>query len=158
MLPYQDPDLFETQLAALENHLPEQTKEQKAQIFFRKLWKPLRDHIISNTNGELPRTRASMLYQASLLFGVYFGNNKRKDNSSDAPNKYQRRNYTDSTTNRYQPNRTHTNAPQAPGSNDSRGRGGIKVRGRANIKRQGGRGRGKTPASGVNTTQYSSKG
>jgi len=152
MQPYQDPNLFESQLAALENHLPEQTEEQKAQIFFRKLWKPLRDHIITNTNGKLPQDRASMLYQASLLFGVHFTSNKRKNDNPDVPNKHRRGNHTDSTPNRYQKNRTQTDAPQATGSNDSRGRGGKKMRGRFNTRGRGIRGRGKTPASGVNST------
>jgi len=152
MQPYQDPNLFESELTALENHLPAQTEEQKAQIFFRKLWKPLRDHIITNTNGKLPRDRASMLYQASLLFGVHFTDNKRKNNHPDTPNKHRRGNNTVSVSNRNQPNHTQTNASQVTGSNDSRGRGGRKMRGRFNTRGRGSRGRGKTPASGVNTT------
>jgi hypothetical protein len=158
MLPYQDPTLFESQLTALESHLPEQSEEQKAQLFFRKLWKPLRNLIITNTNGELPKSRADMLYHASLLFGVHYSNdNKRKDPPADTSNNNRKRNHLDSTSNRYPNNHNPTNAPQATSGNDSRGRGGRNMRGQfSNRGRGSGRGRGRTPASGSNLIHHGS--
>jgi hypothetical protein len=81
MRPHQDPRNFENYLESLENHLPKQTEEQKAQTLFMKLWKPLRDVMITNSNGSLPTNRDEMSKLASILYHVHFAHQKKKDHS-----------------------------------------------------------------------------
>ena len=75
----QDLRTFEHYLQSLEKHLPAQTKKQKAQALFMKLIKPLRDLIVTSTDGVLPATRTQMASKASILYNVHLAYQKRKE-------------------------------------------------------------------------------
>jgi len=157
MTPYSDPDLFDAQLARLESHLPPATEEEKARLYYRKIWKGLRDVIITTTNGDLPITRTAMVKQASLLHGVHF-KGKKEDPQPHFSNKRRRGNHVDSTSKHSQTDAAQSTVPSTyRGRGNGRGRGSSRGRGQIRGRGRGGRGGGKTPASGVNATSPETK-
>ncbi|OQE16552.1 hypothetical protein PENFLA_c027G03970 [Penicillium flavigenum] len=125
MKPLQDPRNFETYLESLENHLPKQGEEQRAQTLFMKLWKPLRDVMITTSNGTLPTTRDEMSKLASTLYHVHFANQKRKEFHPQHQDKRRRGNHHDSTS-----DHPRTDTQRGRGRGQPRGRGQFRGRAR----------------------------
>ncbi|KAL2695023.1 hypothetical protein AAEP93_005846, partial [Penicillium crustosum] len=141
MRPNQDPRTFEHYLQSLEKHLPAQTEEQKAQALFMKLTKPLRDLIVTSTDGVLPATRTQMASKASMLYNVHLAHQKRKEHPTPGQEKQKKGNHTDSRTNQPQ-NHTFSSTNSNPRRGQARGRGQTRGRGRGGYS-------GRTHTSGV---------